>query len=47
MTTQRESANNEHAKAVYKLVKFMKERRESKTYGDKEELIKQIKKLEK
>ena len=43
MITQRESINVEHAKAVDKLQKFMKERRESKTYGDKEELIKQRK----
>ena len=47
MITQRESANNEHTRAVDKLQKLMKEKKQSKTFGDKVELIKKIKELEK
>ena len=47
MNIQRESANNEHVKAVSKLQNLIKEKKESSTYGEKEELRKKIEKLEK
>ena len=40
MITQQESANNEHTRAEDKLQKLMKEKKQSKTFGDKVELIK-------